>query len=42
MNLFEEQPDVMITEWSCFPSDSEFWEMHDWRRCEKRVGSDQI
>lgn len=42
MNLSEEHPDVIIKEWSCFPSDSEFSEMHDWRRCEKRDGSDHI
>lgn len=42
MNLSEEHPDVIIKEWSCFPSDSEFSEMHDWRRCEKRAGFDHI
>lgn len=41
-NLSEEHPDVIIKEWSCFPSESDLLGMHDWRRCEKRDGFDHI
>jgi hypothetical protein len=41
-NLSEEQPDVIIIEWSCLPTDTAFWGMHAWTRLEKRGGSENI
>jgi len=42
MNLSEEQPEVNIKEWSCFPKETDFNPMHAWRRFENKWGSAHI